>query len=189
MDRQLRAMCEQNRSWDNITVRLGLCGIEGVVARARRLGIHKGFAPHPKGWSDKDIDTLRRMWADGATTLQIAAAIGRRKNCVIGKAHRLGLPPRPSPIKISAGAKSAPKKQARPKVKRPKAARAPIVAMPPRAPEVKCTLISSAQTCQFPLWDNVVRAPRPPLFCDESATHGSWCAKHYAICFTRGASA
>ena len=51
-------------------------------------------------WTDDRIDTLRTMWEKGMTASQIAEALGDvSRNAVIGKAHRLGLEQRPSPVK------------------------------------------------------------------------------------------
>ncbi|HWK36710.1 GcrA family cell cycle regulator [Sphingomonas sp.] len=51
-------------------------------------------------WTEERIDTLRTMWQGGQTASQIAEALGGvSRNAVIGKAHRLGLQPRPSPVK------------------------------------------------------------------------------------------
>src|SRR5579872_56122 len=53
---------------------------------------------HSIDWSDeRNIEALREMWInEELSTSQIAAALGdpSAKNAVIGKAHRLGLPPR-----------------------------------------------------------------------------------------------
>ena len=51
-------------------------------------------------WNEQGIETLKRLWADGLTASEIADAIGHgtTRNMVIGKAHRLGLESRPSPI-------------------------------------------------------------------------------------------
>ena len=49
-------------------------------------------------WTDDQISTLRRMWAAGDMTRQIADVLGLTRNAVIGKANRLKLKPRPSPI-------------------------------------------------------------------------------------------
>ena len=50
-------------------------------------------------WTDDRIDTLRTMWEKGMTASQIAEALGDvSRNAVIGKAHRLGLQSRPSPV-------------------------------------------------------------------------------------------
>lgn len=51
-------------------------------------------------WTDERIETLRQMWEGGQTASQIAEALGGvSRNAVIGKAHRLGLQSRPSPVK------------------------------------------------------------------------------------------
>ena len=51
-------------------------------------------------WTDERIDRLKSMWTNGATASQIADELGGvSRNAVIGKAHRLGLEARPSPVK------------------------------------------------------------------------------------------
>jgi GcrA cell cycle regulator len=51
-------------------------------------------------WTDERIDQLKQMWQAGHTASQIAETLGGvSRNAVIGKAHRLGLQSRPSPVK------------------------------------------------------------------------------------------
>ncbi len=51
-------------------------------------------------WTDERIEQLRTMWERGMTASQIAEELGGvSRNAVIGKAHRLGLQARPSPVK------------------------------------------------------------------------------------------
>jgi GcrA cell cycle regulator len=50
-------------------------------------------------WTDETIARLRALWADGHSTAEIGRRMGVSKNAVVGKAHRLNLPPRPSPIR------------------------------------------------------------------------------------------
>lgn len=51
-------------------------------------------------WTDERIERLKSMWAKGSTASQIADELGGvSRNAVIGKAHRLGLEQRPSPVK------------------------------------------------------------------------------------------
>ena len=49
-------------------------------------------------WTDKTIFMLRRLWDEGLSVAKISELIGTNKNSVIGKAHRLKLPPRENPI-------------------------------------------------------------------------------------------
>ncbi|OWK31548.1 GcrA family cell cycle regulator [Sphingomonas dokdonensis] len=76
-------------------------------------------------WTEERIDTLRKMWEGGQTASQIAEALGGvSRNAVIGKAHRLGLQSRPSPVvPKDAEAKAA-----------PVVAAEPVAAPPPPAP-------------------------------------------------------
>jgi len=51
-------------------------------------------------WTEERIERLKKMWHEGATASQIADELGGvSRNAVIGKAHRLGLEQRPSPVK------------------------------------------------------------------------------------------
>ena len=51
-------------------------------------------------WTDERIERLKEMWTEGSTASQIADELGGvSRNAVIGKAHRLGLESRPSPVK------------------------------------------------------------------------------------------
>lgn len=60
------------------------------------------------GWTDERIATLRKMWEGGSTASEIAAELGGvSRNAVIGKAHRLGLKARPSPVKANDKKKTA----------------------------------------------------------------------------------
>lgn len=51
-------------------------------------------------WTEERIEKLTKMWEGGATASQIAEELGGvSRNAVIGKAHRLELKARPSPVK------------------------------------------------------------------------------------------
>ena len=93
-------------------------------------------------WTEERIERLKKMWHDGATASQIADELGGvSRNAVIGKAHRLGLEQRPSPVKPgeekehkkAAPAPAAPKAAA-PRAEAPKAA-APAAAPSADAPK------------------------------------------------------
>jgi GcrA cell cycle regulator len=55
---------------------------------------------HDMEWSDDMIARLRGLWAEGHSTAEIGRRMGVSKNAIIGKAHRLALPGRPSPIRL-----------------------------------------------------------------------------------------
>jgi GcrA cell cycle regulator len=50
-------------------------------------------------WNEDAIEKLRALWAEGLSTAEIGRRMGVSKNAVVGKAHRLNLPSRPSPIR------------------------------------------------------------------------------------------
>jgi GcrA cell cycle regulator len=83
-------------------------------------------------WTDERIEKLTKMWEGGATASQIAEELGGvSRNAVIGKAHRLGLKARPSPVKANdKPEKAAP--AARKAKPAPEAQPAPEPAPPPR---------------------------------------------------------
>lgn len=86
-------------------------------------------------WTDERIAKLKDMWEGGATASQIADELGGvSRNAVIGKAHRLGLKARPSPVKEKEKpAPAASTSPAPPPAARPVARPAPEV---PRAESV-----------------------------------------------------
>lgn len=61
-------------------------------------------------WTDERIALLKKMWKDGKSAAEIAKTLGKgvTRNAVIGKAHRMGLSGRPSPIKKPAAPKKEP---------------------------------------------------------------------------------
>jgi GcrA cell cycle regulator len=50
-------------------------------------------------WAEETIIRLRELWSEGHSTAEIGRRLGVSKNAVVGKAHRLDLPARPSPIR------------------------------------------------------------------------------------------
>ena len=109
---------------------------------------------HTVSWTDERIDQLKRMWEKGMTASQIADELGGvSRNAVIGKAHRLGLQSRPSPVK----ANEAPRRKPVPKKAEPSPTETRVTASPADSPaEVERPLpASSAPAASAP--------PAPPL--------------------------
>ena len=53
-------------------------------------------------WNDDNVGRLKELWDQGLPTAQIGKLLGFTKNAVVGKAHRIGLERRPSPIRRTA---------------------------------------------------------------------------------------
>jgi GcrA cell cycle regulator len=114
------------------------------------------------GWTDERIATLRKMWESGSTASEIATALGGvSRNAVIGKAHRLGLKARPSPVKANEK-----KKPAAP-VKKPAAAPAAPRAVEPRADAAERPAPSEASERAAP------RAAAPATRAEPAADHAA----------------
>ena len=52
-------------------------------------------------WDDDKLNKLRKLWDDGLPITKIGNEIGVSRNAIAGKAHRMGLPKRNSPISKS----------------------------------------------------------------------------------------
>lgn len=58
-------------------------------------------------WTEDVIIRLRLLWDEGHSTAEIGRRLGVSKNAIVGKAHRLDLPARPSPIRREPAAADA----------------------------------------------------------------------------------
>lgn len=153
-------------------------------------------------WTEEQIETLRRLWTEGLSTAEIGRRMGISKNAVVGKAHRLHLPARPSPIRRGGDGSTAAPRQAR-RTTRPAMPRAsplftavgarpaplhaaaetqrtpaPVVPMPRAEP-----LRTGNATCCWPIGE-----PGTPgfRFCGAPALVGKpYCAEHAAIAYVR----
>ena len=142
-------------------------------------------------WSSERIEQLRALWHDGLSASQIATHLGGiTRNAVIGKAHRLGLTGRPSPIKNRSVGISRPRPPRRPRVEHAPAPRtiatAPAVHQhrhiePPPPVELEdmpgATILTlTDRICKWPIGD-----PRHPdfHFCGRASAEGlPYCTEH-----------
>jgi GcrA cell cycle regulator len=158
-------------------------------------------------WTAEAIDQLRAFWAEGHSTAEIGRRMGISKNAVVGKAHRLNLPARPSPIRREAEGDAAPRPVPQPRrlpgatptlaaappvreaapLRRLEAAApvtAPVAAAPPpQAMVVRPFPRASARSCCWPLGE-----PGTPdfRFCTGNATPGKpYCAEHASVAYVR----
>jgi GcrA cell cycle regulator len=110
------------------------------------------------GWNDEKIGRLKKLWSEGLTTGEIGKRLGVSKNAVVGKAHRLGLKGRPSPIKRQTKTVE-PKKETR----------------------IFTLTDLSAQTCRWPIGDPKHEDFR---FCGKPVAPGKpYCGEHCAVAY------
>ncbi len=127
-------------------------------------------------WNTDQIAQLQALWAAGHSTAEIGRRMGISKNAVVGKAHRLRLPARPSPIRKADPA--APQRAARPmSAPLPRPASVPIRPLP--------VMPSSTRTmpCCWPIGEPGTRSFH---FCDEPAMSGKpYCTTHAQLAYVK----
>ena len=154
-------------------------------------------------WNEETIARLRALWAEGLSTAEIGRRMTISKNAVVGKAHRLNLPARPSPIRRE-GASGAPRPVTPRRVTGPTLP--PLSAAPPSAPMPATHAPSPApvaaaprvvasrpasttfrairpQACCWPIGEPGTKSFR---FCDSEATPGKpYCTDHAALAYVK----
>jgi len=161
-------------------------------------------------WNDDTIARLRALWAEGHSTAEIGRRLAVSKNAVVGKAHRLGLAARPSPIRRDAAPGSTPRASQPRRVVGPtlpplatslpqaaetrlpvaKPAPAPLPALneaPPSAPAVRAVpaarVFRKAAACCWPIGEPGTKSFR---FCDVDALSGKpYCAEHAQLAYVK----
>jgi len=148
-------------------------------------------------WTDEVIARLRELWDAGHSTAEIGRRMGITKNAVVGKAHRLNLPARPSPIRREADAprptvrRQPAARPAQPVFRRPAPAPAPRpVAAPPPTPisasggaVIRAFPRLTNRSCCWPMGD-----PGAPnfRFCAAEPMGGKpYCAEHAAVAYVK----
>ena len=120
-------------------------------------------------WTDERLAELKKLWSEGLSISQIGEALGVSRNSIAGKAHRMGLPKRPSPITAPRVARSKPVE----------------VATPSRDLPLRMELRQlewSRSKCCWPTGD-----PRKVgfLFCGDAIVPGKpYCLKHCEQAYT-----
>ena len=153
-------------------------------------------------WDENAIGRLRALWIEGHSTAEIGRRMGVSKNAVVGKAHRLCLTSRPSPIRRE-GDKGPRRRQPR----RASATTLPMLAasqvshaaeqpgaavrlerITERQPTVlRAVPIARPSTrihpCCWPIGEPGTRSFR---FCDEASVSGKpYCEQHAALAYVK----
>ena len=166
-------------------------------------------------WNEETIARLRQLWQEGHSTAEIGRRMGVTKNAVVGKAHRLVLPPRPSPIRRDTTEGHVARRSATrrttgptlPALSSPSAAPAARLASPPAPVQVNSVMDAPRAAAPQPHAPAQLRAvPMPragarvttccwPIgdpgtasfrFCDDGAMSGKpYCAQHAALAYVK----
>ena len=141
-------------------------------------------------WTEERIETLTALWEEGLSASEIGKALGVSKNAVVGKAHRLKLAARPSPIK-----RDGESKRRRRNAALARARMAESVQTPTMVPEVEAddsvmpiapmlerkAAQESRNLCLWPIGDP---SDKDFHFCGEPAAPGKpYCSKHCAVAY------
>lgn len=146
--------------------------------------------PNGHDWTKETIARLRAYWDEGLSTAEIGWRLGLSKNAIVGKAHRLHLPPRPSPIRPE-GSGRRPSKHRRSRKDRPSlpplrsvaddtAPPRPSVPTPAPAPAMPAAPVFvrrvSRDPCCWPIGEPGTRSYRT---CEAPAKPGKpYCGEH-----------
>ena len=140
-------------------------------------------------WNQEAILELRRLWSEGHSTAEIGRRMGISKNTVVGKAGRLELDARPSPIR----------RRADPTPSCPRASRStlpplaniparPAIAITPHAPVAVApsapVKAEPNSCCCWPIGEPRTKTFR---FCDGTSIPGKpYCEEHSKRAYVRG---
>ncbi len=188
----LRRLWMEGLGYSEIARRMGIT-LHAVANKASRLGLpaHKVPRVGESTWPVADTDRLRELWAEGKSASVIGGELGRSKNAVIGKVHRLRLPTR-------VGGKACVRKKPGPKAYNPgafrksrakppelHAARQPRPPRPQEVPPPEARMVSLLELqpgdCKWPIGDPVQTgfgfcgAKRFASFC--------YCQHHVALAY------
>ncbi len=137
-------------------------------------------------WTEETIAQLRALWKEGHSTAEIGRRMGVTKNAVVGKAHRLKLSSRPSPIRRERNPEGhrprpVPRTQ-RPPVQRPPQP-VPAVMQPRPALRPVLPAYGRISPCCWPIGEPGTRSFR---FCDADTLPAKpYCHEHAQLAYVR----
>lgn len=138
------------------------------------------------GWTDEQVEELKRLWEEGLTTGDIGKTLGVSKNAVVGKAHRLGLNSRPSPIRRSE--EETKESAGRKKTKPASESKQPAAAKKQEPAKKKLFTVNdlTSCSCRWPVGDP---KDKDFHFCGKEALPDKpYCAEHAAVAYVSAKS-
>lgn len=130
-------------------------------------------------WTPDQITQLTHLWREGLSTAEIGKRLGISKNAVVGKAHRLHLDSRPSPIKRVGPRPAIVRHTVHACPAMPAAA--PTPAPQPATPQRVVEL--STQSCRWPIGHP---GDEDFHFCTQRAIQGKpYCVEHSAVAYVK----
>jgi GcrA cell cycle regulator len=119
-------------------------------------------------WTDERLEKLKELWTQGLSISQIGEALGVSRNAIAGKAHRMCLPKRPSPI-------------SRPKVEKPKVDMLEVTENLPLRLELRQLEWSRSKCC----WPTGDPKKNGFVFCGDPVVPGKpYCLSHCQEAYT-----
>ena len=141
-------------------------------------------------WDDDRIERLKELWYSDRTTDEIGTLMGVSKCAITGKAHRVGLKARPSPILAALTPEERQRRLDEETARRrhrgllplelpdtkPRIAKKPVFTAPERQPEYRPTILPRVTECCFPIGTPGQADFR---YCDmPTKDRQSYCAAH-----------
>ena len=122
-------------------------------------------------WNNENLEKLKKLWEEGMPITKIGYHLGVSRNAVAGKAHRLGLPKRNSPI-----SKEGDQRQTKNKIR-------PVIALKEIPLKISLRNVEWSRTrCCWPEGDPKIIGFK---FCGEEILPGRpYCNKHSYIAYT-----
>jgi GcrA cell cycle regulator len=140
-------------------------------------------------WTYEQISELTRLWGEGHSASEIGRQMGLTRNQIIGKAHRLDLEKRPSPIKrrdyVRLSVEELNRRRRDRYLRRMARESGVVVTLKPKAKRVatmewSSRPLSATQTCQHIEGDPKM----DPTKCGKPAVEAKpYCADHCAACY------
>lgn len=147
-------------------------------------------------WDEEAVKQLRALWFQEISTAEIGRRMGLSKNAIVGKAGRLDLPARPSPIRRDPSKPALPPGMRQRQQRAGKTTLPPLrlIDAPPRPTPPKPVFLApppplvvfkprSPSTCCWPIGEPGTRTFR---FCDDVSIAGKpYCGEHAKIAYIR----